>query len=204
MDKIYSPIKERILYYIDLKGIKKEGFFKKVDIMRSNFSGIGAKSEFGGDKIAKILNEYPDINPDWLITGRGEMLRNNVNISHVSGSVNQINGCKNIGSGDMSGNVINQSKVVMNPNDVKYLQQVVVEKDRVIEQKEQCIIKLRRKIEETHDEMVRRLDDMQARWDEQAKGKDNLINKMHDELFKLNNAIISMSEKVADLSVKNS
>jgi len=75
IDKILSPIKERILYYIDFKKIKKETFFQKTDIVRSNFSGTGAKSEFGGDKIAKILNEYPDINPDWLLTGTGEMLR---------------------------------------------------------------------------------------------------------------------------------
>ena len=75
MNKIFSPIKERILKYIEYKEIKRDVFFQKTDIVRSNFSGNGAKSEIGGDKIVRILNEYPDINPEWLLTGKGEMLK---------------------------------------------------------------------------------------------------------------------------------
>ncbi len=75
IDKIFSPIKQRIIEYLDYKGYKKDDFFQKTDIARSNFSGNGAKSEIGGDKLVKILTSYPDINPDWLLTGKGKMLR---------------------------------------------------------------------------------------------------------------------------------
>ena len=75
MDKIFSPIKERIWLYIENKGITKESFFSETGISASNFKGKGAQSELGGDKLAKILTIYRDINPDWLITGRGSMLR---------------------------------------------------------------------------------------------------------------------------------
>ena len=57
------------------KGITKESFFSETGISASNFKGKGAQSELGGDKLAKILTIYRDINPDWLITGRGSMLR---------------------------------------------------------------------------------------------------------------------------------
>lgn len=76
-DKIFSPIKERLLQFIDNKGIKKDFFFKKIGLSASNFKGSGAKSELGGEKIVKILSEYTELNADWLLTGRGEMLKSN-------------------------------------------------------------------------------------------------------------------------------
>ena len=74
MDKI-SPIKENILYYIDNQNIKKEDFYKKTGISASNFKGPGLKSEIGGDKIVKILSIYNNISSEWLLTGKGPMLK---------------------------------------------------------------------------------------------------------------------------------
>lgn len=76
MDKIYSPIKERVVQYIEFKKIKKEFFFKEIGVSASNFKGKGAKSELGGEKIVQILTIYNEINPEWLILGKGEMLKN--------------------------------------------------------------------------------------------------------------------------------
>lgn len=75
MDKIFSPIKGRVIKYIDTQCIKKEDFYTKTGITSSNFKGSGKLSEIGGDKIVKILSAYRDINPEWLLTGEGEMLR---------------------------------------------------------------------------------------------------------------------------------
>lgn len=77
MDKI-SPIKENILHFIDNQKIVKEDFYKKTSIAASNFKNPGLKSEIGGDKIVKILSVYPEINPEWLLTGNGEMLKEDV------------------------------------------------------------------------------------------------------------------------------
>ncbi len=65
-------ITDRILQILDLKGISKYKFHK--DLGFSN--GFLDKSrDIGTDKYAKILDYFTDINPQWLLTGKGEMLR---------------------------------------------------------------------------------------------------------------------------------
>lgn len=76
MDKIFT-IKERILQFIEKQGIKKEEFYTKTEITASNFKGAGLKSEIGGNKLVKILTIYPEINSEWLIIGKGQMLKGN-------------------------------------------------------------------------------------------------------------------------------
>lgn len=75
MDKI-STIKENILYFIEKQNISKVKFYEKTKISPSNFKGVGLNSEIGGDKIVKILHCYPEINPEWILTGKGDMLKN--------------------------------------------------------------------------------------------------------------------------------
>jgi phage repressor protein C with HTH and peptisase S24 domain len=75
MDKILAPIKQKIIQYIENKSIVKEDFYKKTGISPSNFKGDGLKSEIGADKLVKILTNYEDLNPDWLLLERGDMLR---------------------------------------------------------------------------------------------------------------------------------
>ena len=75
MDKNLAPIKQRIIYFIDNKGIKKKDFFTNLNVAASNFRSDSLKSEINGDVIAKISSLYPDLNLDWLITGKGNMLR---------------------------------------------------------------------------------------------------------------------------------
>ncbi|WGU70383.1 hypothetical protein QIU18_13245 [Capnocytophaga canimorsus] len=101
MDKI-SPIKERILQFIERQGIKKVDFSEKTNISYSNLKGKSLYSEIGGEQIAKILEEYGEISPEWLVTGKGEMLKdseqnitqngnNNTNNGHnISGNRNKI------------------------------------------------------------------------------------------------------------------
>ncbi len=70
-----TNIKERILHISDLKGIKKEDFFKDLGFSYANFKGIQKKSALGSDSIDIILSKYPDIDANWLLTGKGEMLK---------------------------------------------------------------------------------------------------------------------------------
>ena len=71
-----TNIKERILYFIENQGEKKELFFEELGMSYANFKGIQKKSALGSDKIDKILSKYPNLNLDWLFTGQGEMLKN--------------------------------------------------------------------------------------------------------------------------------
>lgn len=68
-------IKEKILTYLDTTGKIKAEFYKAIGASPSNFKGAGKKSALSSDKIAEILTLYPDLSPDWLLNGIGEMLR---------------------------------------------------------------------------------------------------------------------------------
>ncbi len=76
--KNLSPIKARILEFLDFKKEEKKKFFEGIGASPSNFRSSGLKSEAGGDVIAKILSKYPELNPDWLTTGKGQMIRSNI------------------------------------------------------------------------------------------------------------------------------
>jgi len=52
-------------------------FYKKISVVQSNFSGRGGESALSTDKIMQILMQFPELNSDWLLLGRGEMLRKN-------------------------------------------------------------------------------------------------------------------------------
>lgn len=68
-------IKERILQYVEYKGIKKTDFFTEMGFAPSNFKGAAKNSELGSDKIARILTSYPDLSAEWLLLGTGEMIK---------------------------------------------------------------------------------------------------------------------------------
>jgi hypothetical protein len=80
MCKIYSPIKQRVIEFLDKQDIRKEYFFSSTGIARPNFYGTNAKSELGGDKIIKILEAYSNLNPVWLLTGKGDMLLSDMHL----------------------------------------------------------------------------------------------------------------------------
>jgi transcriptional regulator len=75
MDKILSPIKQRILQFVDFKQVERKNFFGELNVATSNFRGNALYSEVGGDVIAKILSIYPELNAEWLLTGNGKMLK---------------------------------------------------------------------------------------------------------------------------------
>lgn len=63
---------ERIKKYLENKGISKYRFCKELGFSKAFLDNT---SNVGSDKLDKILNHYTDINPEWLLTGRGNMLR---------------------------------------------------------------------------------------------------------------------------------
>lgn len=74
MDKILAPIKQRVIQVIEKKQLNKEKFFEKIQVSASNFRSKSLFSEIGGDVLAKISSEFPDVSPSWLLNGEGEML----------------------------------------------------------------------------------------------------------------------------------
>lgn len=72
-----AQIKERMFKYLEINQISKLKFSEITGISYGNITGKAQKSEFGGEQITEILLSFPDINPDWLLLGKGEMLRRN-------------------------------------------------------------------------------------------------------------------------------
>ena len=72
----FDEVKQRLLEFVENKKLKKMVFYDTIGMKQSNFSGEGAASSLKTENIIKVLIAFPDINPDWLLLGKGEMLRN--------------------------------------------------------------------------------------------------------------------------------
>lgn len=68
-------IKERIIQLIEYKGIGKEFFYQKIGMTSANFRGNAKKTPINSNAIENILSEIPDVNLEWLLTGKGTMLK---------------------------------------------------------------------------------------------------------------------------------
>jgi hypothetical protein len=67
---------QRIKKYIDLKRISIRLFEQSVGMSNGSFaSQLKNNKTIGVDKLENILYIYQDINPSWLLTGTGEMLK---------------------------------------------------------------------------------------------------------------------------------
>ncbi len=68
-------IKNRIIKVLEYKSIRKEEFYKKIGMSSANFRGKAKETPINSNAIENILSEIKDLNPDWLLTGTGSMLR---------------------------------------------------------------------------------------------------------------------------------
>ena len=66
-----SPIKARIIEFIELKGLSKYEFYQKTGITRGI---LGQNNGISEDNLTKFLAYYKEVSPEWLLTGKGEML----------------------------------------------------------------------------------------------------------------------------------
>ena len=78
----FSVLKQRILQYLDFKGITKYECYKNTGITNGVLSQPNGMSE---DNLLKFLSYYSDISTDWLLAGCGSMLRddNQTKISKI-------------------------------------------------------------------------------------------------------------------------
>ena len=65
-----SPVKQRILFFADKLGVSKREFYKMIDVSRGTLeSNTGITEEV----VSKFIARFPEVDVDWLMTGRGEM-----------------------------------------------------------------------------------------------------------------------------------
>jgi len=72
---------DRIYEYIKNKGVSISHFEKKVGLSNGYLGKQKRRNaDIGEGVMLKILENCPDINPEWLLTGKGSMLRDETNI----------------------------------------------------------------------------------------------------------------------------
>lgn len=81
-------MKERLLTFIEFLGIPVSRFEKNCGFCNGYVRAI--RDGISADKFYVLSKVYPQLNPEWLITGEGEMLRNtagavNVDVDMSSG-----------------------------------------------------------------------------------------------------------------------
>lgn len=69
-----SPIKKRILQFAENLGISKREFYAKIDVSRGT---LESKTGITEDIICRFLIAFPDVNIEWLITGKGDAYKTN-------------------------------------------------------------------------------------------------------------------------------
>ncbi len=70
-DKEISPVKQRILQYIDSKGITLYKCYKETGISKNILSQKNGISE---ENLIRFLTTYKDVSPIWIVLGEGNML----------------------------------------------------------------------------------------------------------------------------------
>ena len=86
-----SPIKRKISLFLEKKGITPYEFYKRTGITRGILSQNNGISE---DNLARFLAHFPEVNLEWLLTGRGEMLKTNRTTSDFSDHITPISNDK--------------------------------------------------------------------------------------------------------------
>nr|WP_321356915.1 hypothetical protein [uncultured Draconibacterium sp.] len=72
-----SSVRDRLLEFIEKKGLNPASFEKKVGLSNAYVKNI--RKSIGDKSITKIKNEFPDLNVDWLLTGNGDMIKSSTN-----------------------------------------------------------------------------------------------------------------------------
>lgn len=75
-------IKERLDLILKELSISGRKFEKACGLANGSYSSIG--DGVGADKLNKILINFPQISADWLLTGKGEMLKKNAEESQIT------------------------------------------------------------------------------------------------------------------------
>lgn len=149
-----EQLKERIEEVAKYKEVSIRQMESACQLKRGNLSNISKCGTIGLDKASKILDAFPDISPDWLISGKGSMLRENylkstqnrilvgqgvdgdihsngigdVNVSNVS------LGASNMYDRDPLTNQMERRKVESSPNRKQENQaEILIERNRTLE-----------------------------------------------------------------------
>lgn len=112
-------LRERVIAYCKYKNMAISRFEKNAGLSNGYFNQV--KERPSDEKLDKIKSAFPDFNTDWLLTGKGEMIRPNTIIQRI---------------GDNSAHntqVVGGSELAVCQQKVEYLERLLEEKERMIQ-----------------------------------------------------------------------
>lgn len=68
-----TTIKARLKEFATFSDLSIRSFEEKCGLNRGNISNMNEDGSIGSDKLSKIFDTFPSLNPKWLITGKGPM-----------------------------------------------------------------------------------------------------------------------------------
>lgn len=76
-----STIGDRLTVFIDHLNISTRAFEMKAGLSNGLIGKVISKNAtLGSDKVLKILYAFPELNLEWLMTGKGELLRSDIKV----------------------------------------------------------------------------------------------------------------------------
>ncbi|MDO6676242.1 hypothetical protein Q4517_11870 [Tenacibaculum sp. 1_MG-2023] len=88
VDETYKRVEEVINY----KRLNIRSFEEIIDVSNNSVgTAIRRKSSFKSNVLNKILHSFPEINPTWLLTGKGKMLLTNNSVTNANEPASKYN-----------------------------------------------------------------------------------------------------------------
>ena len=73
-------MKDRIIHLLGILGLSPSQFAESLGVQRSSMSHImSGRNRPSLDLVTRILEEYPDVDPDWLLFGKNDVYRSKLN-----------------------------------------------------------------------------------------------------------------------------
>ncbi len=69
-----ETVKERLIKFLEIKKISKSEFGRRIGVSSAFITSM--RQSMQPDKVKRIALEFPELNTTWLLTGEGEMLKN--------------------------------------------------------------------------------------------------------------------------------
>lgn len=130
--QIISPIKQRILHFAATLGISKRDFYTKIGVSRGT---LESKTGITEDVITKFFATYPEVNIEWLMTGRGDMQKTNRTSKSLIASNEVVPTSKD-----------NKKERAKQENSTDILLSIIQEKDAIIREQAEEIGRIRERM----------------------------------------------------------